>query len=222
MATTEYRIGTGAWQPYTAPFTVPGEGTHTIEYRATDRGGRTSTPGTLTVKVDATAPTAGVFGLYDGMSYGHAVEQEVRWTTLDNASGVASATATLDGAPLSSGTVVAMRTLALGDHRLALKVTDRAGNVRDQVVTFKVVTSIPDLQALVDYYDAENLIDPRTSDQLDELLDKSRRALRSGDTTRAIRHLEEFRTQASRKVTDPAARTLLVNDATAVIAALRG
>ncbi|MEM2583814.1 MAG: right-handed parallel beta-helix repeat-containing protein, partial [Candidatus Thermoplasmatota archaeon] len=52
-----YRINGGAWNEYTAPFTIPDECTHTIEYYAVDNLGNTETTKSQTVKVDNTPPT---------------------------------------------------------------------------------------------------------------------------------------------------------------------
>lgn len=69
VASVEYRFGASAgagagaapadgtaWVPYTAPVALP-EGTTVVEYRATDVEGNVSAVGSLTVPVDATAPT---------------------------------------------------------------------------------------------------------------------------------------------------------------------
>ncbi len=55
----QYRIDDGAWQAYgVGPVTVP-DGTHTIEYRSTDRAGNAETAKSAgPVKVDATAPVS--------------------------------------------------------------------------------------------------------------------------------------------------------------------
>ena len=41
---------------YSAPFSVGADGTHTVEYRSTDKAGNAETAKSVTVKVDATAP----------------------------------------------------------------------------------------------------------------------------------------------------------------------
>ena len=53
---TEYRVGSGAFATYTAPVASPADGTHTIEYRSTDKAGNAETAKSVTVKLDATAP----------------------------------------------------------------------------------------------------------------------------------------------------------------------
>ena len=40
---TEYRVGGGAFAAYSAPFSVGGDGTHTVEYRSTDKAGNAET-----------------------------------------------------------------------------------------------------------------------------------------------------------------------------------
>lgn len=53
--TVEYRIGDGEWQPYVGPFEIADEGEHTIEVRASDTAGNTTTE-SLVVKIDTVAP----------------------------------------------------------------------------------------------------------------------------------------------------------------------
>src|SRR6185295_13425030 len=74
-ATTEYRIGSGAFQAYTAPFTIDDDGTHTVDYRSRDAAGNQEAAKSFSVKVDVTpasssatlAPAApGAGGTYDG------------------------------------------------------------------------------------------------------------------------------------------------------------
>ncbi len=52
-----YSVDGGAYQLYTAPFTVSGDGEHTVTFYAEDYVGNTSPEGTVTFKIDATAPT---------------------------------------------------------------------------------------------------------------------------------------------------------------------
>ncbi|MCF6376869.1 ThuA domain-containing protein [Nocardioides KLBMP 9356] len=58
VASTEYRIAGGAWTPYTAAVSVPGEGTRLIEYRSTDSAGNVEAIKSQSVKIDTVAPTA--------------------------------------------------------------------------------------------------------------------------------------------------------------------
>ncbi|MBB5802829.1 glucose/arabinose dehydrogenase/PKD repeat protein [Saccharothrix ecbatanensis] len=222
VASTEYRVDGGDWKPYTAPFPVSGDGVHAVEYRATDVRGNVSEPGSVQVKVDATAPTVKLTGLYDGVSYGHSEDKVVSWQGEDAASGVGSVTATLDGAPVTSGATLSMHTLALGAHTLALTATDKAGNKRELVVSFTVTTSLPDLQALVDRFSAEGRIPSSVARGLDRDLDDARRLLFQGKRAEAVKKLEGFRDAVARKVTDKPVRDLLVADAEVVIAAVRG
>jgi hypothetical protein len=55
---TEYRIGTsGAFQPYTAPFTVTEPGRQTVQFRSSDNQGNEETVKSLALAVDPQAPT---------------------------------------------------------------------------------------------------------------------------------------------------------------------
>ena len=56
LASTEYRIDTGSWTPYAAPFTVSGEGAHGVALRSFDRLGNAEVLGILPVTVDDTPP----------------------------------------------------------------------------------------------------------------------------------------------------------------------
>jgi hypothetical protein len=57
-ATTEYRIGDGAFQAYTGPIALGTDGTRVITYRSRDAAGNTEALKTVTVNVDRTKPTS--------------------------------------------------------------------------------------------------------------------------------------------------------------------
>ena len=57
-ATTQYKLGTGAFQAYTGPVTLSDEGTTVVTYRSTDGEGNVEADKTVTVKIDKTAPTS--------------------------------------------------------------------------------------------------------------------------------------------------------------------
>ncbi|MCS7289554.1 MAG: ExeM/NucH family extracellular endonuclease [Roseiflexus sp.] len=58
-ATTRYRVNGGAWQTYTAPFTITTEGTNLVEFFSTDEWGAVEGVRSITVKV-TTFPATGV------------------------------------------------------------------------------------------------------------------------------------------------------------------
>ncbi|YCK37089.1 OmpL47-type beta-barrel domain-containing protein [Actinomadura sp. ATCC 39365] len=57
VARTEYRLGDGPWQPYTSPVRVDREGESVLAFRSADRAGNVEEPKSVTVRIDATAPT---------------------------------------------------------------------------------------------------------------------------------------------------------------------
>ncbi|MEU1389270.1 MULTISPECIES: PDZ domain-containing protein [unclassified Nonomuraea] len=57
VARTEYRLGDGPWQPYTAPVRVDREGESVLAFRSADQAGNVEEPKSVTVRIDATAPT---------------------------------------------------------------------------------------------------------------------------------------------------------------------
>jgi hypothetical protein len=58
VATTQYMLDGGVWTPYTSPIGVSTAGTHTLQYRSTDRADNQETAQTLTVRIDLIAPEA--------------------------------------------------------------------------------------------------------------------------------------------------------------------
>ncbi|MEW6069522.1 MAG: Ig-like domain-containing protein, partial [Candidatus Thermoplasmatota archaeon] len=54
---TKYRITTGEWFTYSAPFTVSSEGTTHIEFYSADLAGNVESTKSITFKIDKTAPT---------------------------------------------------------------------------------------------------------------------------------------------------------------------
>jgi PKD repeat protein/glucose/arabinose dehydrogenase/type 1 glutamine amidotransferase len=56
VESTEYAIDGGAFQAYTEPFTVEGDGQHEVEYRSTDAEGNVEATKSLDLKIDSTPP----------------------------------------------------------------------------------------------------------------------------------------------------------------------
>ncbi|MEU1852626.1 family 16 glycoside hydrolase [Streptomyces sp. NPDC019990] len=146
--TIEYAIGSGAWQPYTAPVMVHQVGEHTVRYRATDKAGNVAAQRTVRFTVvatpprDTTPPVTGVSVAGTKNSDGAYVNSaRVTLTATDaHGSGVEGIEYSLDGGPYVeySAPVVVDRA---GAHTVAYRATDKAGNTSAaRTVTFTVVS----------------------------------------------------------------------------------
>ncbi len=137
VAAIHFRTDGGAWQVYANPVTVPGEGSHSIEYYATDLAGNNESTHTVTFHIDTVAPvtSAQVTGTLAGDgSYLSSVT--VTLTASDATSGVQSEQYRVDGGSWRTYSVP----FALGGngtHVLDYFATDVAGiaeNVRGQSI----------------------------------------------------------------------------------------
>ncbi|NHC46244.1 ThuA domain-containing protein [Motilibacter aurantiacus] len=223
VASVQYRMqGAAAWSTYSAPVALGADGTHTVEYRATDQAGNVSAVGSTTVTVDATKPAVAVTGVAHGSGYGDSTSATVAWTASDATSGVASTTATLDGKAIASGTTVTFHELALGEHTLVVTSTDNAGNVTAHTVTFTVTTSLADIDALIGQFVEDGTISAKTAANLRERLVKAVLAADMGSEERVISHLQQFADRVNNQVKgdlrDLMVRQLLRRDAEALIA----
>jgi len=146
---TSYRIDNGSQMAYmSSPFTVSGDGTHTLSYWSTDLAGNQASPTTITIKIDATAPTSQttLVGTSGGDGW---FKSQVQVTMLvtDNQSGVDSTYYTIDGGV--SQLYAAPFTISdSGTHTILYGSADRAGNVESQKsTTIKVDVDAPATQA---------------------------------------------------------------------------
>ncbi|MFJ9024265.1 OmpL47-type beta-barrel domain-containing protein [Streptomyces sp. NPDC102259] len=147
--TVEYAVGSGAWQPYTAPVMVHQVGTHTVRYRATDKAGNVSPEKSVRFTVvaatpqDTTPPVTGVT-VEGTKNSGGAYVGNARVTvsaTDEHGSGVDRIEYSLDGGPYIAYTIPVVVDRA-GPHTLAYRATDKAGNTSTaRTVTFTVVSS---------------------------------------------------------------------------------
>ena len=128
IAAIHFRADGGPWKPYSNPVPVSGEGSHTIEYYATDLAGNNESSHTVTFQIDTVAPVtlAQVAGTLAGDgSYVSSVT--VTLTASDATSGVQSEQYRVDGGPWR--TYSAPFTLGgNGAHALDYFATDVAGS----------------------------------------------------------------------------------------------
>ena len=195
----EYRIGgNGAWTAYTAPFQVTNDGVTLVQARATDAAGTTSAISTLTVKMDATAPTVAVDGIADGAKLDVAAVRTARVRVSDATSGAAEQVVRLDGKVVSAPVRIAAMSLSPGKHELEVTVLDEAGNQASQTVTFRVVGSYGAGKKLVKRLVDEGLVGPKLAAKLKKELTSAKRAERRKDAGQALRSLKKFERLASR------------------------
>src|SRR5437773_2500583 len=58
IVATNYSVDAGTWQEYMAPFTVSGDGNHTVQFYSVNAAGFTESTETLAIHIDTTSPTA--------------------------------------------------------------------------------------------------------------------------------------------------------------------
>ncbi len=164
-ATFECDLDGGGWAPCSTPFTTPalGDGSHTLEARATDAAGNTdATEVAFTWLVDATAPTGSITSPANGADVGGTIV--LASNSADAGSGVATFAFQRSQAGVGSWTPQAASwdtTLqADGDYDLRVVTTDNAGNAfTSPVVTVTVDNTAPALSIV-----APNLVNLATAD----------------------------------------------------------
>jgi hypothetical protein len=144
---TEYRLDGGAWQTYSAPFAVTGDGSHTLEFKSTDQAGNEEAPGSITFQIDATAPTTtaslappAVGGWYQAAT-----------VTLAGNDGTGSGVGAIEY-QLDAGTwqpyTEPFAVTGDGTHTVSFHSVDQAGNVEDpKSTTFQIDATAPETTA---------------------------------------------------------------------------
>jgi hypothetical protein len=131
LASTEYRLDNGAWTTYSVPFTIAGDGSHSLEYRSTDAGGNVEATQSQTVKIDTTAPT---------LTVPAAVTANATSPTGAAVTFTVSATDALSGAETPVCSPASGSQFAIGETTVTCSVSDVAGNAavpKSFVVTVK-------------------------------------------------------------------------------------
>src|SRR2546425_197987 len=129
VAVIHFRTDGGAWQSYAGPFTFQADGSHAIDYYATDYSGNNEALRAATVKIDSTAPSSTVAlagtQAVDG-SYISSVD--VTLASTDATSGIQSSEYRVDGGAWRSYTSV-FPVSGNGTHTIEYHATDVASNV---------------------------------------------------------------------------------------------
>ena len=196
--TVEYRVGNGAWTAYTAPFKVSEDGVTRVQARATDAAGKTSGVETITIKMDATAPTLAIEGIADGAKLDVAAVRTALLTVTDATSGPAEQVVRLDGTVVTGPATIDAMSLRTGKHVLEVTAFDTAGNLTVESLTFKVVASYGAGKKLVKRLDNEDAIGPKLAKKLKKELTAAKRADKADNDRQARKALKRFKKLASR------------------------
>ncbi len=119
VASIEYRVDGGGWTTYAAPFSVISDGSHIVEYRATDAAGNVEVSRSLTVKVDQTLPTLDVTAPAPG-SWTRESAVTVTWVGMDTTSGIDRYEVAIDGGPPEATSLTQRRFAGVGKDRIRL------------------------------------------------------------------------------------------------------
>jgi beta-xylosidase len=142
---TEFSLDGGQWTAYGQAIRLEQAGVHTIAYHSVDVAGNTEDDRTLTVKVDATAPTttARINGAAPAADYSGAVR--VAFTRTDGeGSGAVLTQYAIDGAKDWTDYEGAFDITAAGGHRVDFRSIDAAGNVENyKWVIFTITPARP-------------------------------------------------------------------------------
>lgn len=142
----EYRMNQGDWKTVSASVQVSAEGMNRIDYRATDLAGNQEQLRTIYVGIDRSGPAIHMSG---ELTVDITGELKLDVQTSDSASGVASTVVRLDGEIVSSPITADLFKLGYGEHSIAVRATDRAGNVSDSAYKLIVTASLDTLDELI-------------------------------------------------------------------------
>jgi cytochrome c len=208
----EYRTVGGDWVPYVNPVVLSEDGTHALEFRATDAWGNVSSPVPAMAMVDRTAPAVTLSGVAAEGSYAIGTPLDLSASAADSSSGVGSVQVALDGAPVPDPKAVVP---TAGAHSVHVVATDEAGNAAEVVVPFTVTVTYDQAADLLTRYRTEGRISLSHYFQLYVFLHAAQLAEAAHLPRLAATALDLFAAVAAR-VQNPDARANLLSIATYV------
>jgi uncharacterized protein YjdB len=145
-----YSLDNEAFMTYTDAITVDTSGKHILQYYSIDKAGNKEDVHTQSINMDLDGPII-VITQPTADSYSDAENLIPKFTVNDSVSGldVSKTTVTLDGQAISQDSSIPLYTLALGEHVISVTAIDNAGNESTQTVSFKSITNVNGLKALI-------------------------------------------------------------------------
>ncbi|MCC7374197.1 MAG: multicopper oxidase domain-containing protein, partial [Verrucomicrobiales bacterium] len=150
VASISYSVDGGGSTGYSATFVVTGDGIHTVTLSSTDVAGNIETGNSITIKIDAGAPTISVVATPAANVNGwNNSNVDLAFSASDAGSGVASITYNDGSAPTTVNAATANLTLsAEGTTSVAFFATDTAGSSSaSQSITVKIDKTAPSTAA---------------------------------------------------------------------------
>jgi hypothetical protein len=211
---------------YYGPFTLPQDGTYTIQYRSEDRAGNVEDTMQQTVKVDTTLPNFTFMINGNELKEGESFDDNLSLTfqVSDNLSGVASAQISVSDAvyavDLTKGaSIVIDLSGKVGSYSAAIVTEDIAGNKLQKNFQFNVTTSINAMNALLNRY--QSLLSNALTSQLSNALSQAQHQLDKNRRDQAAKHMQDFvkhlNNPALGKDVDSSVKAILHADANALI-----
>ena len=142
--TTFYTVDGGDTQRYEGAFAFGAEGVHDLEFWSRDAAGNVETPaGSLTLRIDRTAPTTSVLNPISPDS-GWFVESgiPVAFSALDEGSGIAATYYRIDDGPRLTYGEPFTQELSTGQHTITYWSVDLAGNVEADDTTNTIPVNV--------------------------------------------------------------------------------
>jgi ElaB/YqjD/DUF883 family membrane-anchored ribosome-binding protein len=182
----------------TAAQTLTEGANQTAQGAATDAAGNTATASVTGINVDKTAPTIAITSP-TSTSYVNTVQFPITWTASDALSGLATQSATFDGAAVTNGQSINLLNQTIGTHTVTVTATDNAGNVKTTTASFFIVVTATSLSNTIDSLLASGGI--TNAGQANSLKAKLPSQLNA--------FINELNAQRGKKITEQAYQTLL-------------
>jgi virginiamycin B lyase len=148
VASTHFSIDGGAYQTYSSPFSVSGDGAHQLSFYSVDTAGHQETAQSQTIRIDSSSPSGHVSAL---PAIAATPSFTVQWSGSDAVSGIAAFTIYVSDnggpfAPWLSGTTATQATYSgVAGHSYGFYsiATDIAGNREFAKTAAEAVTTVP-------------------------------------------------------------------------------